>query len=157
MTALERITEWAALASNASPGPWNYGTPPDEMGRKEDTATYLTAFAHRPTAPCTAVWVVWTPSDTGVLAPAITGDGPTSGPNAAHVAASRTAVPAMAAALTAVLDLADGWTSRGEHLMAYSKTVPEEVGTSLLEAGAEFVDKARMVTEAVETALEETP
>ena len=103
MTAQERITDWAALAEAATRGPWNYGTPPE--GDPADTATYLTGFAIAPTAPCADVWVVWTPSDTGVIAPAITGDGPTSGPNAAHIAASRTAVPDMAAALTAVLEL----------------------------------------------------
>lgn len=56
-------------------------------------------------------------------------------------------------ALEAVLELADGWTSRGEHLMAYSKTVPDEIGVSLLEAGADFVERARILRQTVESTL----
>jgi hypothetical protein len=54
-------------------------------------------------------------------------------------------------ALRRVQELADGWHSRGEHLMAYSKTpgIPEEIADSLLCAGAEFVESARKVRAAI--------
>lgn len=42
--------------------------------------------------------------------------------------------------------LADAWTARGEHDMAYSKTIPDEnIADYLLGAGAELVEKARHI------------
>ena len=43
--------------------------------------------------------------------------------------------------------LADGWSARGEHQMAYSKTpaVPEEIADALLDSGSEFVERARLI------------
>ena len=133
MNVQERITRWAELAAAATPGPWEAA-----RGEGEHDTPILTPDGYLCASP-----------DDGVR-------GGHGAADAAHIAASRIAVPAMAAALGAVLDLANGWTLRGEHLlMAYSKTVPEEVGTAaLLEAGAEFADKARMVKAAIESSIE---
>ena len=75
--------------------------------------------------------------------------------DAEFIAAARTDLPRLIAAVRAVLELADAWTARGEHLMAYSKTIPEEVGTPLLEAGAEFVVRARTLRHILTAALKE--
>lgn len=56
----------------------------------------------------------------------------------------------LAGAVERVQKLAEGWHSRGEHLMAYSKTVPDEVADALLESGAEFVERARQLRNALD-------
>lgn len=44
-----------------------------------------------------------------------------------------------------VRDLADAWTSRGEHQLAFSKTAPEDVIDALVDSGADWVEKARIL------------
>lgn len=62
----------------------------------------------------------------------------------------------LAAQVERVRALADGWQSRGEHMMAYSKTpeVPGDMADALLDGGAEFVERARLVRNALDGADE---
>jgi hypothetical protein len=49
-----------------------------------------------------------------------------------------------------VTALADDWEKRGEYDMAYSKTVADEdIALQLLQAGAQMVDDARLVRNAI--------
>lgn len=88
MTAQERITEWAALADKATRGPWRYlsrnaiSTPPIDIDEANWGPEGHSGYR------------IHTAQDTGAWKYA----------DAALFAASRTAVPAMAAALTAVLE-----------------------------------------------------
>ena len=62
----------------------------------------------------------------------------------------------LTAAVEAVLLLASKWEARGEHDMAYSKTVQDEhIADFLLTAGATKVENARHIRNAVEGALKE--
>jgi len=55
------------------------------------------------------------------------------------------------AAIEAVTKLADGWHSRGEHDMKFSKTIPDEdIALAILADGAQKVENARMIREALE-------
>lgn len=89
MTAQERITEWAALADKATRGPWQYlsrnaiSTPPIDIDEANWGPEGHSGYR------------IHTAQDTGAWKYA----------DAALFAASRTAVPTMAAALTAVLAL----------------------------------------------------
>jgi hypothetical protein len=59
------------------------------------------------------------------------------------------------AAVEAALALAEAWTARGEHDMAYSKTVPDEyIAMELLTNGADMVENARHIRNAIENALD---
>lgn len=49
-----------------------------------------------------------------------------------------------------VRELADAWKSRGEHDMAYSKTIPQEVGEVISEGGAEMVNRANLIYRALD-------
>lgn len=90
MTAQERITEWAALADAATEGPWvaEYSCAQRDCVVPHDAESTMEAVAV-----------------TRLLR---------AGNDAAHIAASRTAVPAMAAALTAVLERHKPVTVYGE-------------------------------------------
>lgn len=53
-------------------------------------------------------------------------------------------------ALNRVQELADLWTKRGEHDMAFSKTVPDEdIAMVLLTEGATMVENARHIRNAI--------
>lgn len=90
MTAQERITEWAELAEAATEGPWVYlsrnaiSTPSIDIDEADWGPEGHSGYR------------IHTEQDTGAWKYA----------DAALMAASRTAVPAMAAALTAVLKFA---------------------------------------------------
>ncbi len=61
----------------------------------------------------------------------------------------------LVAAVDAVLALAEQWHARGEHDMAYSKTIPDEdIAMALLTNGADMVENARHIRAAIENALE---
>ena len=49
------------------------------------------------------------------------------------------------ASVKRVRDLADAWTSRGEHQLAFSRTAPEDVIDALVDSGADWVEKARIL------------
>lgn len=83
MTIQDRITEWATLAEAATEGPWSATYGPREIPRIWSDSPGL-IDSHEFIAKC-----------------AMKEDAP----DAIFMAASRTAVPAMAAALTAVLEL----------------------------------------------------
>lgn len=58
------------------------------------------------------------------------------------------------AAVEAVEDLARVWTAKGEHDMAYSKTIPDgDIAMELLTHGADMVEKARHIRNALTAAL----
>lgn len=64
------------------------------------------------------------------------------------------AMTRLLAAIEAVLELADNWQARGEHDMAYSKTIPDEdIAMSLLTSGADMVEDARHIRNALVAAL----
>lgn len=74
--------------------------------------------------------------------------------DAAFIAAARTDVPRLVAAIEAVEDLAKVWNAKGEHDMVYSKTIPDEdIAMELLTHGADMVEKARILRAAVVAAL----
>lgn len=149
MTAADWISDRRTLIDAATEGPWYYGTPDD--GCERTISEWMTLCAKGPDAPAAnTLWTVWID---GVIIPAITGDGPKSQHNAALIADARTSLPAALDALEAVLELTDDWTKRGERLMASSVALPGDAGTPLLEAGADFVDKARRVRSVVTAAL----
>ena len=128
-----------ARCDAAPPGPWRYSDGAD--GNPADGPTYTALeFKH----PRTGEWVEIVRGDYDS----------TCGYSLILAEAARTDLPLLIAAVRAVLELADAWTARGEHLVAYSKTIPEEVGTPLLEAGAEFVERARILRHTLTTALE---
>ena len=58
-------------------------------------------------------------------------------------------VPQLMRALEAVLEVCEGWESRGEHDMDYSKQVPEGISDVLYENGAEMIEKARIIRNAI--------
>jgi hypothetical protein len=94
----------------ATPGPWTPATAPSEDS-DETHAEYLTG-ALRPDEG-RPLWVAWAPvveglhDDSDYVVPIVTGDGPASEANAVFVAEAHRSLPALVAALTAVLDLAD--------------------------------------------------
>lgn len=47
--------------------------------------------------------------------------------------------------VAAVEALAAAWEARGEHDMAYSKTLPDDIAQAIYEAGAEMVERARHI------------
>lgn len=62
-------------------------------------------------------------------------------------AALEAAAPHMFAGVTA---LADNWEAQGEYDMAYSKNVTDEdIALQLLQSGAQMVDDARLVRNAI--------
>lgn len=74
--------------------------------------------------------------------------------DAAFIASAPVTVARLLAAVEAVEDLARVWTAKGEHDMAYSKTIPDEdIAMELLTHGAEMVENARILRTAVIAAL----
>lgn len=74
-------------------------------------------------------------------------------PLARFFAAAPTDQTGLLAAVKAVMVLADQWTERGEHLISYSKTAPEDVADGLADQGYDFTQKAAFIRTAVESAL----
>jgi hypothetical protein len=67
------------------------------------------------------------------------------------IQALEAAAPHLMAPLVA---LAEQWNARGEHDMAYSKTVPDEyIAMELLTNGADMVENARHIRNAISDAL----
>ena len=61
---------------------------------------------------------------------------------------------ALLAAVDAVESLAAAWSARGEHDMAYSKTIPDEgIAMALLTNGADMVENARHIRNAIDAAF----
>jgi hypothetical protein len=76
--------------------------------------------------------------------------------DADFIAHAREDVPRLVAALRAVEAVCDAWTARGEHDMAYSKTIPDEnIADVLLTDGAEKIESARIIRDAIREALGE--
>jgi hypothetical protein len=67
-------------------------------------------------------------------------------------AALEAAAPFM---LAGVIALADIWEERGESDMAFSKTIPDEhIAMDILTSGAQMVENARHIRNAIATDLE---
>jgi len=61
---------------------------------------------------------------------------------------------ALLAAVDAVESLAEQWHARGEHDMAYSKTIPDEdIAMALLTNGADMVENSRHIRNAIAAAF----
>jgi hypothetical protein len=77
-------------------------------------------------------------------------------PGHATVEQSQADVPRLLSALDAVVALAQQWHARGEHDMAFSKTIADEdIAMELLTHGAGVVENARHIRNAVTAALGE--
>lgn len=74
--------------------------------------------------------------------------------DALFIAHARTDIPALLAAVDAVLALADMWRERGEHLRDSVKQYPEDVRETLEDDAADFLHKSDLVRAAVTRALE---
>ena len=105
MSAADWLAAIHEVELEASRGPWRFGRPGDGLG--VTAKQYTEVFLRDPDGPCGDVWLVVSGErEAGnLLAPALTGDGPTSEANAAFIAVARTAMPKMRAALEAVLAL----------------------------------------------------
>lgn len=74
--------------------------------------------------------------------------------DAVFIAAAPTDTARLLAAVKAVSDLANEWEQRGEYDMAYSKTIQDEdIAIEILKSGAQMVDDARLIRNALESAL----
>lgn len=74
--------------------------------------------------------------------------------DAEFIAHAREDVPKLVAALRAVEAVCAAWTARGEHDMAYSKTIPDEnIADVLLTDGADMVERARIISNTIREAL----
>lgn len=68
----------------------------------------------------------------------------------ADVAYLLSVVEAQAAQITKVRELAESWHQRGEHDMAFSKTIPDEnIAIVILDEGATKVENARHIRNAL--------
>jgi len=77
-------------------------------------------------------------------------------PDIDFIASARTDIPRLLSALEAVEALAQQWHARGEHDMAFSKTIQDEdIAMELLTHGAGMVENARHIRNAVTAALGE--
>jgi hypothetical protein len=133
----DRLTEIEARLDDATPGPWNVVNIID----MDADGTYELAHV---TAP-------------DPFEPDTTVQGVALGihrPDAKFIAEAPTDIRALLNAVNAVLSLAKDWDARGEHDMAYSKTIPDEdIAMELLTNGADMVENARHIRNAINEAL----
>lgn len=129
----------ATLAA-ATPGPWR--TEPVDDGRFAGVES--------------RVYSLW--GSHILLSPTDGESGQAKNADAVFIASAPVTVTRLLAAVDAVEDLARVWTAKGEHDMAYSKIIPDEdIAMELLTHGADMVEKARHIRNALIAALETKP
>ena len=104
MSALDVLAGIKALAEAATPGPWQ-PTVLDDPTRESKERYYAGTLS--PDTPDAPLYLLTARTDREGLSyviPALTGDGPTSAINAEFIAAARSAVPRLVAAVEAVLN-----------------------------------------------------
>lgn len=133
MTASDpRVGEIEARLAAATPGPWFLDADGDsgvytEARASNSSSEIASAFRREDEA-----FIAHAPADVAYLLAEL---------RKAHEALAR------------VEELASAWTARGEHDMAFSKTVPDEdIAMVLLTEGASMVENARHIRAAVAAA-----
>lgn len=148
----QQLDQIEARANAATRPPWRWDAPYDLVGTDGDPDVYeyetsVLSIDHDGGCGCRSVCHL---------------DIEISDTDAEFIANARADIAALIAdvrghrnTIARVQALADAWTARGEHGMAYSKTIPDEnIADYLLGAGAEMVENARHIRNAL---TEETP
>lgn len=142
----DRFDAIASRAEEATPGPWEADT-----GTRGDCVVWGPNGRFLMNMQAEPHWIEYPGEKRSVSFDVDARD-------ARFIAAAREDVPFLLdlarkqqAALEAVRELAERWNARGEHDMAFSKTIPDEdIAMAILTDGAEKVENARHIRIALE-------